>query len=189
MIATAIWQLWIVPDRPGLRQLLLVIIAVITPIPVAFAGAQWWLPVLVGSVTLGVGLGLVWLLLCGWPWLRRAPLSSLAVLSLAFGSAINLDLLPRVEVLLRAQAATREADWWWSQTKAGVPLDPPVYDAGDRLLPFTLPATGAVVAYTAEPLRRWSWRGPRNSAYVLLRRDGERKVVKTASDLHTELTR
>ncbi len=186
---SAIWQLWIVPDRPGLRQLLLAIIAVITPIPVAFAGAHWWLPALVGSVTLGVGLGLVWLLVCGWTWLRRAPMSGAAVLVLAFGSAINLDLLPRVEVLMRAQAAARDADWWWNQTKVGVTLDPPVYDAGDRLLPFTLPATGAVVAYTAEPLRRWSWRGPRDSAYVILHRDGVRKVVKTAADVQAELAR
>ncbi len=179
------WQRWLLPDRPGLRQALLGIVALLLPLLCIGGGVRWYVPALIASLTIGCGLALAWTALTGWQWLRLAPATTLCVLGLHGACLINLELLPRWEVLLRAQAAKRDLAFWW-QHRADTPALPmPTYDTGRAALAFNEVADPAsrIVAYTPVALQRWSILGERESCWVALTRDGNGELLRTREEL------
>ncbi len=168
----------LLPERPGLGWFVIGMALLVLPWPFVFSGPALFVPMLIGSVTLGAGLGISWVVLCLRDWLRRVPFNGLAVIAIHLATLANLELVPRLETSLRAQQAGLDASAWWRS-----PADPlPSYRVGEGSEHFVRavapgPEADAVVAYTPVALRRWTPFGMRDGCWVIVRRNGSPGVV------------
>ena len=167
---------WLLPDRPGLRQFWLMALAFTLPL-CGLAAPPRFLPwLIVYAVTTGFGLALAWFVVSGRRWLCERPVTATLIFLSGLASLAHLDLLPRFEVSLRAGAAARDLTAWSLQSGGRLPD----YDAGRSRQTFVL-GTGEVIAWTAQPLQRWTPIGWRDSCRVYLRANGV-KVEKAGID-------
>lgn len=168
------WQRWFLPERPGVRQFALGAAAMLLPVPAVLLGPYQVIPAMAVGITVGVGLGLGWLVLFAVPWLRRAPIAALGVFAVCFGCLIHVEVLPRWEMLLRLQATKGEMQRWGIEHEAGLPTPLPDYRRGEDRPRCAAGRPGtSVIAYTPMPLQRWSPFGWRDNAYLVLRAKGE----------------
>lgn len=160
-------QRWLLPERPGLRQFSLALLAFLLPLAGVPSGREGLALLLALSLTFGAGLALAWLLLRARPWFALRPGMAVVVLLMGFASLLNLDLLPRWETALRAAALARALEGW-----SASPADPlPEYHTGER---YAACVSGPEpwAASTPVPLRRWTPWGWRDACLLRLRRDG-----------------
>jgi hypothetical protein len=185
------WQLWLLPPRPGYTHFLLVAACLVLPVAAMGLGSDRIIPAMAVSAVVGGGLGVGWLLACGKSWLRQAPVTSLCVLIIGLGCLGHLYIMPRWEVMLRVQAAREDLRFYLEGLRVGRAMPVPTYDAGPSRQRFRLLDPGAVgsavIAYTPEPLQRWTPFGTRDSCYVVLRGDGEVRMVRDRAELDRAL--
>jgi len=180
------WQKWLLPEVPGLRQFAIGAVAFLLPLPALLLGPEQVIPAMAVGITLGVGLGLGWAVLYARTWFRRAPISALGVFAITFGGLLHVAVMPRWELLLRIQDASRQLDYYQLGREAGLAADPPRYRRGEDEQRFAVvpDATGrAVAAYTPLPLRRWTPFGWRDNCWLLLRANGAVETVWSAAEL------
>jgi hypothetical protein len=190
MLWRQIYERWLMPDQPGLRQFLLAIIAWLLPLMCLHSSEGTDPRVLILSIGIGCGLGLAWTLTTGWRWLRQAPMSTLVVLLACFAAASNLELMPRWDALLCARRA-QSALAFYLQAGPGVDhAGPPPYATGigEGRSQVVSDAQGRVLgAYTRDPIMRWSPMGFRPGCYVLVRSDGTAMLLRDAAALEGAL--
>jgi len=186
------WQRLLLPDRPGLPQFLLGLIALLLPL-VGLHDRRGIDPfALVLSVSLGCALGVSWLWLLGRTWMKHAPVNALCVYAMCFASLIHLDVMPRWDALVRAQSAMDYLENYLADRNAGRPVDLRPYDTGNGQARFTI-RTGAdgrpVLLYTPEsdPIMRWTPIGWRPGCYVVVKSDGTGQVLRNSEALDAAL--
>jgi len=158
---------WLLPDRPGLRQFWLMALAFTLPV-CGLAAPPHLLPwLIVYAVTTGFGLALAWFVVTGKRWLRERPVTATLIFLAGFANLAHLDLLPRFEVSLRASSAARDLAAWSHQPGDRLPD----YNAGRSRQVF-VPGSGEIIAWTAQPLQRWTPIGWKDSCRVYLRASG-----------------
>jgi hypothetical protein len=158
---------WLLPDRPGLRQFWLMAQAFTLPL-CGLAGPPQLLPwLIIYAVTTGFGLALAWFVVAGRQWLVARPVTAGLIFLAGLANLAHLDLLPRFEVSLRASAAARDLAAWSRQPGDALPE----YDAGRTRQTFAR-GSGEVLAWTAQPLQRWTPIGWRDSCRMYLRTEG-----------------
>lgn len=178
------WQRWLLPERPGVRQFALGALALLLPVPAVLLGPDQVMPAMAAGITMGVGLGLGWLVLFASPWLRAAPIAALGVFAVCFGCLFHVAVLPRWELLLRVQSTKRSLERWGLERAAGSLAPPPSYRRGeDRPLCIAGPPGSGVIVYTPMPLQRWSLFGWKDNASLALRGTGEVVTVWTPAEL------
>jgi hypothetical protein len=180
------WERWLLPDRPGSRQFVIALVALLLPLPFLRAneGTDPW--VLMVSLVCGCGLGAGWLLAAGWRWLRLSPATTVMVLLTCFASAGNLELIPRWDALVRAHHAADSGAFYLQQRAADGAAEVPRYATGLDRRPFTLDqdANGRLrCLYTGEPILRWSVRGWHPACFVVVLADGTSLLVRTHEEL------
>ncbi len=186
----SIQERWLLPERPGMRQFVIVLGALLLPIACLMSSEAISVPALVISITIGCGLGIAWTALTGWQWLKRAPVNSLCVFVTAFGSLANLELMPRWEVAVRARNTLGYLQHYAQTRSEGRTIELSDYDTGPVKARFRQVdrEDGKLLAvYTASPLQRWTPFGFRPGCYVLVRGDGTWQVVKTEKELEAVL--
>ncbi len=181
------WMRWLLPERPGLPQFLVGAICLMLPAAAVMVGPDWIIPAMAVSATIGGGLGIGWSLACGRGWLRRAAVTSLAVLGVTLLCLGHLALMPRIEVLLRGHAVLGRLSYWSDAHRDGRAVDDE-YDTGrgrERFSAVAHPAPGpwSVVAYTPVPLRRWTLFGYVDSCYIVLSAAGEGMIIPFSEGL------
>lgn len=181
------WLLWLLPETPRLSHFLVGAGALLLPAAAGILGPEGLLPAMGAAAVIGGGLGLGWLLACGPRWLHRAPVRAVMVLAMSLGCLGHLAVMPRWEVLLRANAAIAEARSWLADSPDARTALPPLYDSGNGPLRFAEvapPRTGtdAIMLYTPQALTRWSAFGRVESCYIIVRRDGSAQVLRTGSE-------
>jgi hypothetical protein len=181
------WQHWLLPETPRLSHFLVGAAALLLPVAAGIVGPDGVLPAMGAASVIGGGLGLGWLLACGPRWLRRAPVPAAMVLAMSLGCLGHLAVMPRWEVLLRANAAIAEARTWIAGPPEERTTLPPLYDTGDGPVRFTevaspRPGGDAIVLYTPQALTRWSAFGRVESCYIVVRRDGTAQVLRTGAE-------
>jgi len=180
---------WLMPDQPGLRQLLIVLVLWLLPLLCLRTSDGTDPHLLVWSVGLGAGLGLAWALTTGGRWLGRAPISTVVVFLCCLGAAANLVLMPRWDALLRALHAEEALILYLEQSDPAHQVPPPYATGqGAGLAELITDAHQAVLgAYTRDPILRWTPWGFRPACYVVVRASGQPTVVRNAADLATLL--
>ena len=187
------WQQWLLSERPRLSHFLIGALALLLPVGAGIFGPAGVLPAMGIAAIIGGGLGIGWTLACGVRWLRVSPVMAVGVLTMALASLGNLHLMPRWEVLLRSNVAAAEARIWVTSNQENRTALPPMYNSGDAPVRFattaTTPADGlqAVLLYTPKAFNRWSLFGRTDSCFMIVRRDGSSKVLRTRADLDAAL--
>ncbi len=183
---TTTYERWLLPERPGLRQLGIGIVALLLPLGCLLDGDGTNVYALVLSITVGCGLGIAWAWLCGWQWLRVAPVSAVFVFATCFASLANIELMPRWDVLVRAHRAMSDLQFYVHARLEGRDAELRSYNTGPGRALFVAvsdPASGRLrYVCTGEPIQRWTPVGYRPSCYVLVRADGSGQVLKNASE-------
>ncbi|MBA2482798.1 MAG: hypothetical protein H0V44_19205 [Planctomycetes bacterium] len=179
---------WLLPERPGMRQFLIALAALLLPIASLLHSEGTHVASLVASITIGCGLGIAWMALTGWQWLKLAPVNSVCVFLTCFGSLGNLELMPRWDVALRAREALSDLQFYARERGQGRTAELRDYDTGPakaRFREITRPADGRLItAFTGDPIQRWSPFGFKPSCYVMIRADGTWSVVKNRDELN-----
>lgn len=187
------WQQWLLSERPRLSHFLIGALTLLLPVGAGIFGPAGVLPAMGIAAIIGGGLGIGWTLACGVRWLRVSPVMAVGVLTMALASLGNLHLMPRWEVLLRSNVAAAEARIWVTSNQENRSVLPPMYNSGDAPVRFattaTTPADGlqAVLLYTPKAFNRWSLFGRTDSCFMIVRRDGSSKVLRTRADLDAAL--
>ena len=187
------WQQWLLSDRPRLSHFFIGALALLLPVGAGIFGPAGVLPAMGFAAIIGGGLGIGWTLACGVRWLRISPVMAVGVLTMALASLGNLHLMPRWEVLLRSNAAAAEARAWVTSNQENRTALPPMYNSGDAVVRFattaTTPADGlqAVLLYTPKAFNRWSPFGRTDSCFMIIRRDGSSKILRSQVDLDAAL--
>jgi hypothetical protein len=186
------WQRWLLADHPRLSHFMVGAGALLLPVAARALGPGWILPAMAVAAVVGGGLGIGWTLTRGWPWLRRKPVIAIGVLVMALACLGHLTVMPRWEVMLRAHQAITDAGRWLETPADQRSTLPPTYDSGERGERFVAVADPggaphAVLLYTPQALTRWTPFGRQDSCYVVLRRDGEARVLRSRSDLDAAL--
>jgi hypothetical protein len=181
------WLHWLLPETPRLSHFLVGAGSLLLPVAAGILGPDGILPAMGVASVIGGGLGLGWLLACGPRWLHRTPVRALGVLTMALGCLGHLAVMPRWEVLLRANAAIAEARTWLANPPEERTTLPPLYDSGNGPVRFaettpTRDGKDAVVLYTPQALTRWSALGRVESCYIVVRRDGTAQVLRTGAE-------
>ena len=181
------WQRWLLAERPRLSHFLIGALALLLPAAAGIAGPGMILPAMGMAAIVGGGLGLGWTLACGIRWLRLAPVMTIGVLSMSLACLGHLAVMPRWEVLLRANAAIAEARSWVQDHPDNRTTLPPSYASGDGPVRFSPgnPANDtpqAIALYTPQALTRWSPFGRVESCFIVIRRDGSAQVLRTVAD-------
>jgi hypothetical protein len=174
------WQLWVLPDRPGMTHFLLGALCLVLPVAAIVLGTRWILPAMGVAATLGGGLGLGWLLACSAAWLRVAPVTSICVLCMTLGCLGHLYLMPRLEVWLRFTATIEEVGQYQRIIAGGGVASLPSYNAGlswPRLRQIEHAGEHSLVLYTPEPFQRWTLFGYTDSSYLAFYGDGRKALV------------
>jgi hypothetical protein len=181
------WHQWLLSDRPRLSHFLVGAGALLLPAAAGILGPDGILPAMSVAAVVGGGLGVGWTLACGPRWLQRSPVMAIGVLTMALACLGHLAVMPRWEVLLRANAAIAEARIWVLDSPENRPSLPPTYASGDGPLRFHLGDQGndspqAIALYTPQALTRWSPFGRVDSCFIVIRRDGSAQVLRTVAD-------
>ena len=182
---TPAWQQWLLPERPRLSHFLVGATALLLPASAGIVGPEGILPAMSVAAVVGGGLGVGWTLACGWQWLRIAPVMAIGVLTMSLSCLGHLLVMPRWEVLLRANAAIAEAKAWVQDSPENRTTLPPTYDSGDGPTRFALTTSDgphAVLLYTPQALTRWSPLGRVDSCFIVVRRDGSAQVLRTSAE-------
>ncbi len=181
------WQQWLLAERPRLSHFLVGATALLLPAAAGIAGPDGILPAMGIAAVVGGGLGIGWSLACGPRWARRAPVMTIGVLTMALGCLGHLAVMPRWEVLLRANGAIADARTWL-QSSPGERADlPPQYDSGDGPIRFA-PIAGTTAdgpvrgLMTPRALTRWSAFGRVESCFIIVRQDGSAQVLRTVAE-------
>lgn len=182
------WQLWLVPDRPGIRQFILVALALAAPLPAVMIGPDWVLPALAGGIILGLGLGVGWGVLYARVWLRAAPVTTVVIFALAALCLLHVEVLPRWEFLLRLQQTRQEFTSYAVEAANAPDTPPPRYARGPD---HVIAARGehGVLAWTHVPLRRWSPWGWLERAWIVQPEQGVPIICWTRAELDKALGR
>lgn len=181
------WQRWLLAEEPRLSHFLVGAAALLLPAAAGIFGPQSILPAMAVAAISGGGLGLGWTLACGPRWLRRAPVMTIGVLTMALGCLGHLAIMPRWEVLLRANSAIADARAWLHHQHEEPGTLPPTYDSGDGPVRFTQvePPSDrphALTLYTPQALTRWSPFGRTESCFIIVRDDGSVQVLRTSAE-------
>lgn len=181
------WHRWLLAERPHLSHFLVGAMALLLPAAAGIFGPEGILPAMGIAAVIGGGLGLGWTLACGPRWLRQAPVMAIGVLTMSLACLGHLAVMPRWEVLLRANAAIADGRAWIQDSPENRPTLPPTYASGDGLVRFSLgdPANEtpqAIALYTPHALTRWSAFGRVESCFIVIRRDGSAQVLRTIAD-------
>lgn len=182
---TPAWQQWLLPERPRLSHFLVGATALLLPAGAGIIGPEGILPAMGVAAIIGGGLGIGWTLACGWQWLRVAPVMTVGVLTMSLACLGHLLVMPRWEVLLRANDAIAEARSWVQDSPENRTSLPPTYDSGDGPVRFAITnsdAARAVVLFTPLALTRWSPLGRVDSCFIVVRRDGSAQVLRTSAE-------
>jgi hypothetical protein len=181
------WQLWLLADRPRLSHFLVGATALLLPAVAGIFGPHGILPAMGIAAVVGGGLGVGWLLACSPRWLQRAPVMAIGVLTMALGCLGHLAVMPRWEVLLRANAAIADARTWLQSEPTERTELPPHYASGDGPIRFaTIAGTTAADPrsglMTPRALTRWSAFGRVESCFIIVRQDGSAQVLRTVAE-------
>src|SRR5688572_15061583 len=181
------WHRWLLAERPRLSHFLVGATALLLPAAAGIFGPQGILPAMSVAAVIGGGLGLGWLLACGPRWLHRAPVMAIGVLTMALACLGHLAVMPRWEVLLRANVAIADARAWIRDNPENRPVLPPTYASGEGPVRFSVGDTTddspqAIALYTPQALTRWSAFGRVESCFIVIRRDGSAQVLRTIAD-------
>lgn len=181
------WHRWLLAERPRLSHFLVGATALLLPAVAGIFGPQGILPAMSVAAVIGGGLGLGWLLACGPRWLRQAPVMAIGVLTMALACLGHLAVMPRWEVLLRANVAIADARAWIRDNPENRPVLPPTYASGEGPVRFSVgdaadDAPQAIALYTPQALTRWSAFGRVESCFIVVRRDGSAQVLRTIAD-------
>lgn len=181
------WHRWLLAERPRLSHFLVGALALLLPAAAGIAGPDVILPAMGIAAIIGGGLGLGWTLACGLRWLRVAPVMTIGVLSMSLACFGHLAVMPRWEVLLRANTAIADARAWVQDNPENRPTLPPTYASGDGSVRFSAgnPANDepqAIALFTPQALTRWSPFGRVESCFIVIRRDGSAQVLRTVAD-------
>jgi len=183
------YERWLMPDRPGLRQFLLVLVVWLLPLLCLRSSDGTDPHVLAWSVGLGAGLGLAWALTTGGRWIQRAPLSTVVVFLCCAAAAYNIALMPRWDALLRALRAEEALNVFLEQDPQHQAPPPYATGQGSGQAALIVDARHTVLgAYTRDPILRWTPLGFRPACYVVVRVSGQPTVVRTPGDLAQLLT-
>ncbi len=186
MARPSLYERWLMPERPGMRQFLIAVVAWLSPLAFLSAASGDNPRALIASVVVGCGLGLGWCLATGWRWLQAAPVSTVVVLATCFASASNLEMVPRWDAAVLAHRAITAALFYIEARTIDGSAPAPSYSTGEGTSLFTVreDAAGRLVClFTSEPIRRWSVRGWRDACYVLVLADSSRSVLHSRADL------
>jgi len=187
-MAESWWQLWLVPDRPGIRQFVLVALALAAPLPAVMIGPDWVLPALAGGIILGLGLGVGWSVLYARQWLRAAPVTTVVVFALAALCLLHVEILPRWELLLRLQQARQEFTSYAVVAASAPETPPPRYARGpDQVIAAR--GENGILVWTHVPLRRWSPWGWLDRAWLVQPHQGEAIICWNRTELERALGR
>lgn len=181
------WQQWLLAERPRLSHFLVGATALLLPAAAGIVGPDSILPAMGIAAVVGGGLGVGWLLACGPRWVQRAPVMGIGVLTMALGCLGHLAVMPRWEVLLRANAAIADARTWLQSAPTERAELPPQYDSGDgpvRFAPIaaTTPSGPVNGLMTPRALTRWSAFGRVESCFIIVRLDGSAQVLRTVAE-------
>ncbi len=179
------WQQWLLAERPRLSHFLVGAAALLLPAGAGILGPDGILPAMGVAAVIGGGLGVGWSLACGWRWLRAAPVMTIGVLSMSLACLGHLLVMPRWEVLLRANAAIAEARAWAQDSPENRTTLPPSYDSGDGPTRFMLTSGDgprAVLLFTPRALTRWSPLGRVESFFIVVHRDGSAQLLHTSAE-------
>lgn len=181
------WHRWLLAERPHLSHFLVGAAALLLPAVAGIFGPDGILPAMGIAAVIGGGLGIGWTLACGPRWLRLAPVMTIGVLTMALGCLGHLAVMPRWEVLLRANAAIADARAWLQEDPENRPSLPPTYASGDGPLRFSIgdaasDAPQAIALFTPQALTRWSAFGRVESCFIVIRRDGSAQVLRTIAE-------
>jgi len=181
------WHRWLLAERPRLSHFLVGAMALLLPAAAGIFGPDGILPAMGIAAVIGGGLGLGWTLACGPRWLRQAPVMAIGVLTMSLACLGHLAVMPRWEVLLRANAAIADARAWVQDSPENRPTLPPTYASGDGPIRFSIgkpvsDASQAIVLFTPQALTRWSAFGRVESCFIVIRRDGSAQVLRTVAD-------
>jgi hypothetical protein len=182
----AAYDRWLMPERPGLRQFLIAVVAWLLPLAFLHTDEGSNANALAVSITVGCGLGIAWSVSTGARWLRAAPVSAAIVLLACFASAANVELVPRWDTLVLAQRAKSAMEFYVNDRLAGRHPEAPTYSTclGRAACAVDADASGKLrYLWTPEPIQRWSPVGFRPSCYVLVRADGGAEIARDAADL------
>lgn len=186
------WQRLLLPEHPGLPQFLFGLIALLLPM-LGLHNEHGIDPrQLVLSVSIGCALGVSWTWLLGRAWWRKAPINTVCVLAMCFGTLVNLDVMPRWDALVRAQVAMDFLRSYVADRAAGREVPMRAYDTGDGQARFVV-RTGAdgrlLAIYTPEsdPIMRWTPIGWRPGCFVVMRGDGNGQVLRNPEALNDAL--
>jgi hypothetical protein len=178
---------WLLPERPGMRQFIIALFALLLPIASLLRSEGTNVTALVASITIGCGLGIAWMWLAGWQWLKVAPVNAVCVFLTCFASLANLELMPRWDVALRAREALNDLQFYARERGQGHQVELRDYDTGPakaRFREINRRDDGRLLtAYTGDPIQRWTPFGFRPSCYVLIRGDGTWSVVRKKAEL------
>ena len=182
------WQRWFVPERPGLRQFLLVMVGFLAPLPAVLAGPDRVVPALALGIIIGVGLGLGWALLFLRTWFHQAPASTLAIFACSLACLLHAEILPRWELLLRVRTTRDHLIRYQVEVSHDRQASLPYYSLGPGEAQAQ-PGRGDLLVWTAMALRRWTPAGWRERAWVLVSRDGQAHIAWTEADRDAILER
>lgn len=189
LMADSWWQSWLVPDRPGLRQFVIVAFALLAPVPAVLLGPEMVLPALAAGLTVGLGFGIGWAFLYGGTWFRQSPLNTIAIFACAAACLLHLEVLPRWDVILRVGPARDEFTRFTVDyaTNQGTPL--PHYQRGPEQQRAEPGPTERVLIWTALPLRRWTLTGWQDRVWIVAPKKGEVVIIWNRQDLEAYLDR
>ena len=181
------WHRWLLAERPRLSHFMVGAFALLLPAVAGIFGPNGILPAMSIAAVIGGGLGLGWTLACGPRWLRQAPVMAIGVLTMALACLGHLAVMPRLEVLLRANTAIADARAWVQDSPENRTTLPPIYASGEGPVRFNPgdPANEslqAIALYTPQALTRWSPFGRVDSCFIVIRRDGSAQVLRTIAD-------
>lgn len=181
------WQQWLLAERPRLSHFLVGATALLLPAAAGIFGPHGILPAMSIAAVVGGGLGVGWLLACSPRWLQRAPVMTIGVLTMALGCLGHLAVMPRWEVLLRANAAIADARTWLQSEPSERADLPPLYASGDGPIRFvTIPGSSVTDLrsglMTPRALTRWSAFGRVDSCFIIVRLDGSAQVLRTLAE-------
>lgn len=182
---TPAWHQWLLAERPRLSHFLVGATALLLPAGAGIVGPEGILPAMGVAAVIGGGLGIGWSLACGWRWLRLAPVMTIGVLTMALGCLGHLLVMPRWEVVVRANAAIADARAWVQDSPENRTSLPPTYESGDGTIRFALTKDDgphAIQLFTPQALTRWSPFGRVDSCFIIVRRDGSAQVLHTSAE-------
>lgn len=182
------WQRWLVPDRPGIRQFVLMALALIAPLPAVMIGPDWVVPALAVGITLGLGLGLGWGVLYARTWFRAAPVTTLVIFACSALCLLHVEVIPRWDLLLRLQHGRHEFRRFAIEV-ASIPTTPlPIYMRGPDQV-RAVRGEHDIVVWTHVPLRRWTPFGWKERAWLVQPVDGDTIICWNRSELAAAMQR